>query len=161
MTAVGVSGLALGRLGLDLGPVKAYAAEMKLEGAKEAISICPSAPAAAMCWFIPRTAKSSTCEGDPDFPISEGGLCAKGRLSNPCTSARTVRPSPCIARPAATSGKRKRDWMMERIARRIKDQRDKDFKEKTPPVWRSIAWRACSTSVHPRSPMKKRPCCTR
>jgi formate dehydrogenase major subunit len=131
MTAVGVSGLALGRLGLDLGPVKAYAAEMKLEGAKEAISICPFCSCGCNVLVHSKNGKIINVEGDPDFPISEGGLCAKGASLKSLHISPNRLTKPLYRAPGSDKWEEKEwDWMMERIARRIKDQRDKDFKEK-------------------------------
>jgi Anaerobic dehydrogenases, typically selenocysteine-containing len=77
-TGAGLAGLALGRLGLDLGPVRAYAAGLKIEGAKEVISICPFCSCGCNTLVHVKDGKIINIEGDPDFPISGGGLCAKG-----------------------------------------------------------------------------------
>ena len=80
--AVG-AGAALSSLGLDLGPVKAYADELKIDkmkSAKNTTTICPYCSVA--CGLIVSTdtkaGKIINIEGDPDHPINEGSLCAKG-----------------------------------------------------------------------------------
>ena len=78
ISAAGISGLAAVQLGIDLTPIKAYAAATKLEGSKEAISICPFCSCGCNVLVHSKDGKIINVEGDPDFPISDGGLCAKG-----------------------------------------------------------------------------------
>ena len=131
VTGVGVTGLALGQLGFDLGPVQAYAASMKIEGAKEAISICPFCSCGCNVIVHAKDGKIINIEGDPDFPISGGGLCAKGASLKSLHSSPNRLTVPLYRAPGSDKWEEKDwDWMMERIAQRIKEQRDKDFKEK-------------------------------
>jgi formate dehydrogenase major subunit len=78
VTGAGVAGLALGRLGIDLAPVSAYAAGLKIEGCKEFISICPFCSCCCNTLVHSKDGKIINIEGDPDYPVSGGGLCAKG-----------------------------------------------------------------------------------
>lgn len=129
LTGAGAAGLALARFGIAPDPVCAYAAQLKIEGAKEFISICPFCSCGCNVLVHVRDGKIISVEGDPDFPISGGGLCAKGAslLSLHTSPQRLTKP--LYRAPGATDWEEKDwDWMMERIARRIKDQRDKDFK---------------------------------
>ena len=79
-----VGGLALSSLGIDLSPVLAYAEEMKkidrVKSARQTTSIC--CYCAVGCGLIAstdtKTGKIINIEGDPEHPISEGSLCAKG-----------------------------------------------------------------------------------
>ena len=80
------AGVGLSSLGLDLGPVKAYADELKIDkmkAAKLTTSICPYCSVG--CGLIVSTdtkaGKIINIEGDPDHPTNEGSLCAKGRVS--------------------------------------------------------------------------------
>ena len=80
------AGVALSSLGLDLGPTKAYADELKIDrmkSAKHTTSICPYC--AVGCGLIVSTdtkaGKIINIEGDPDHPINEGTLCAKARVT--------------------------------------------------------------------------------
>ena len=41
ITGAGIAGLSLSQLGFDLRPVKAYASSLKIDGAKEVITVCP------------------------------------------------------------------------------------------------------------------------
>ncbi len=130
-TGAGLAGLALGRLGLDLGPVRAYAAGLKIEGAKEVISICPFCSCGCNTLVHVKDGKIINIEGDPDFPISGGGLCAKGASLKSLHISPERLTKPLYRAPGSDKWEEKDwNWMMERVARRIKDQRDKDFLQK-------------------------------
>lgn len=131
VTGAGITGLALGQLGIDLGPVQTSAANMKIEGAKEVISICPFCSCGCNVLVHVKDGKIVNVEGDPNFPISEGGLCAKGASLMSLHTNPERLTKPLYRAPGSDKWVEKDwDWMMERIARRIKDQRDKDFKTK-------------------------------
>ena len=128
VTGAGLAGLTLGRFGLDLGPVEAYAAGLKTEGAKEVISICPFCSCGCNTLFSVRDGKIISVEGDPDYPISEGALCAKGAalLSMHVNDHRLSKP--LYRAPGASDWVEKDwDWMLNRIAQKVKESRDKDF----------------------------------
>ena len=77
----GSAGLAMAAMGLgfDIRPVKSYAASLDILKAKETTTICPYC--AVGCGMIVHTTgdgKILNIEGDPDHPINEGALCAKG-----------------------------------------------------------------------------------
>ncbi len=78
-------------------------------------------------------------EGDPDHPINEGALCPKGQAMaqihqvdgkpNPYRLTK-----PLYRAPSASDWEEKTwDWMIETIARRVKDTRDK--------YWNALAGR--------------------
>ena len=72
-------------------------------------------------------------EGDPDHPISEGTLCSKGlamaqvhEVNGKPNPYRLTRP--LYRSPGATAWEEKPwDWMIETIARRVKETRDATF----------------------------------
>ena len=74
----GVLCFTLGQLGFDLGEAQAYAVKLKIEGAKEVISVCPFCSVCCQVIAYVRDGKLVSTEGDPDFPVNEGALCAKG-----------------------------------------------------------------------------------
>jgi len=78
LTGAGVAGMSLVRLGFDVKPVQAYAAGLKIEGAKEVISICHFCSCGCNVLMHVQDGKLINVEGDPDYPVSEGSLCAKG-----------------------------------------------------------------------------------
>ena len=128
VTGAGLAGLTLGRFGLDLGPVEAYAAGLKTEGAKEVLSICPFCSCGCNTVFSVKDGKIVSVEGDPDYPISEGALCAKGAalLSMHVNDHRLTKP--LYRAPGSNDWVEKDwDWTLNRIAQKVKESRDKDF----------------------------------
>jgi formate dehydrogenase major subunit len=134
--AVG-AGAALSSLGLDLGPVKAYAEELKIDkmkSAKNTTSICPYC--SVSCGLIVSTdiaaGKIINIEGDPDHPINEGALCAKGASVFQTTANNPNRLTKVLYRaPFSDKWEEKPwDWAITEIAKRAKATRDADFMEK-------------------------------
>lgn len=127
-TGVGAFGLALGQLGLNLKPAQAYAAGLKIEGAKEVISICPFCSCGCNTLVHVKDGKIINVEGDPDYPISAGGLCAKGAALKSLHNSPERLTAPMYRAPGSAKWVEKDwDWMLDRIARKVKDQRDRDF----------------------------------
>ncbi len=128
LTGASAACISLAQLGFNLSPVQAYAAKLKIEGAREVISICHFCSCGCNVIMHTRQGKLINVEGDPDYPVSEGALCAKGAamLSMHNNDARILKPM--YRAPGATKWEEK-DWdfVLDRIARRVKDARDKDF----------------------------------
>ena len=124
--------LTLSVMGFDLKAVQAYATSLKIEGAKEIISVCPFC--AVCCQIIAhvKDGKLVSTEGDPDFPVNEGALCAKGAAllgMYTHTEGRVLKPM--YRAPYSDRWEEKDwDWTIDRIAHLVKEARDKDFKEK-------------------------------
>jgi hypothetical protein len=77
-----------------------------------------------------KNAKSSIIhiEGDPDHPINRGTLCPKGAVLPDFIKAPPRFLYPEYRAPGAAEWKRVSwDWAMERIAKLVKDDRDKNF----------------------------------
>jgi formate dehydrogenase major subunit len=135
--AVG-AGLALSSLGIDMGPTKAFADELKkidkMKTAKQSTSICPYC--AVGCGLVCSTDKKSgmviNIEGDPDHPINEGSLCAKGAAVFQTTANNPNRMKKVLYRaPGSDKWEEKSwDWALTEIAKRVKVTRDKYFIEK-------------------------------
>jgi len=129
-TGVGAVGLTLGQLGLDLSPVEALAYGMKIDGAKEVISICPFCACCCNVLMHVKDGKVVSVEGDPGYPVSEGALCAKGAalLSMHTSEHRLEKP---LYRAANSDHwvEKDWDWTLKAIARKVKDTRDRDFKK--------------------------------
>jgi len=134
--AVG-TGLALSSLGIDLGPAKAYADEIKvkdLKSAKQSTTICPycAVGCGIICSTDTKAGKLINTEGDPDHPINEGSLCAKGSAlfqvgpSNPNRLKKVLYRAPGSDKWQEKSW----DWALKEIAKRTKKTRDADFMEK-------------------------------
>ncbi len=130
-----VGGLALSSLGIDLGPLTAYADEMKkidkVKSAKQSTSICCycAVGCGLICSTDTKTGKIINIEGDPEHPINEGTLCAKGAGIFQTTAANEHRLTKVLYRaPYSDKWEAKTwDWAITRIAKNIKAARDADF----------------------------------
>jgi len=130
--AAGVAGAAF-CLGIDLGPVKAYASGLSILTAKVTTTICPYC--AVGCGLIVQTDKKTgkiiNTDSDPDHPINEGSLCAKGAglyqmTVNPKRMNQVLYRAPYSDKWQVKDW----DWALERIAARIKKTRDATFTRK-------------------------------
>jgi formate dehydrogenase major subunit len=129
---------AAGAIGFDLRSARAEMRELKIARTTETRSTCPYC--AVSCGVIIHTigdkAKNVTpavvhVEGDPDHPISRGTLCPKGAaLRNDITHANRL-TSPKVRRPGSDHWEDITwDQAIARIARHVKDTRDRTFVEK-------------------------------
>jgi formate dehydrogenase major subunit len=126
------AGLTLSQLGFDLTPAQLYAAELKIKGAKETPTIC--CYCSVSCGILVSTDKKGkviNAEGDPDHPISEGALCAKGASSYQIAVNDNRLKKVRYRAPNSTSWKEVSwEWALTKIAANIKKSRDKSFVEK-------------------------------
>ncbi len=126
------AGALLGGLGFDLKPIESYAQELRIKGAKETTTIC--CYCSVGCGIIVHTdtqGKVINAEGDPDHPINEGSLCAKGaacyQIANNPARLQKVR----YRAPYSTQWKEVSwEWALDKIAANIKKSRDASFIEK-------------------------------
>ena len=133
---VGASAIAgVSALGFSTEEAQAATRQLKIARAKEAHSICPYC--AVGCGMIAYTlgdgAKNAVptvvhIEGDPDSPINAGTLCPKGASTMQLTVNRRRMTTPLYRAPGA------KDWqpiswndMLDKIAQKIKDTRDRTF----------------------------------
>ena len=117
-------------LGVDLKPVQAASAKLKIAGAKEVASVCPYCAVGCGQIVSVRDGKIVNIEGNPDSPISGGTLCPKGSA----TFQLAVNPHRLTKvkyrAPGATAWEEKDlDWAMERIAQLVKKTRDETWTE--------------------------------
>jgi formate dehydrogenase major subunit len=132
--AVG-GGIALSSLGLNLKPTRAYANELdkmnRVKAAKQTTTICCyySVGCGLVCSTDKVTGKIINIGGDAAHPINEGSLCAKGAGFFDLTEANKYRLTKVLYRePYGTEWEEKDwDWALSRMARLIKDTRDKNF----------------------------------
>jgi len=136
ISGVAAAGLTLSRLGFDLTPAQVYAAELRrdlrIKGAKETPTIC--CYCSVGCGILVSTdakGKVINAEGDPDHPISEGALCAKGAASyqiavneNRLTKVRYRAPYSDKWKEVSW------EWALDKIAANVKRSRDASFAEK-------------------------------
>jgi formate dehydrogenase major subunit len=126
------AGLALSRLGFDLSPIESYAQDLAIKGAKETNSIC--CYCSVGCGIIVHTdakGKVINMEGDPDHPISEGALCAKGASSYQIAVNENRLKKVRYRAPYSDKWKEVSwEWALDKIAANIKKSRDASFMEK-------------------------------
>lgn len=111
------------------GPVMERAGELRTAGTKKTYSICPYCSVG--CGIIVHSAggKVIYVEGDPENPVNEGALCAKGaalaQLAN--NPGRLLKP--LYRAPGTTEWREVEwDWALDSIADRVKKTRDRTFK---------------------------------
>lgn len=128
MAGAGAGVLALGGLGVNHLVTQSYVKSLKIKGAKEVISICPFC--SVSCHFIAHVKGGEvvSTEGDPGYPVSEGALCAKGATMLSMINSHHRVTKPLYRAPYSDTWEEKSyGWMLEQLARRIKDTRDKHF----------------------------------
>ena len=75
-----------------------------------------------------RDGKLVSTEGDPDHPVNEGALCAKGAALFTMYTSDHRLTKPLYRAPHSDKWEEKDwDWTLNQIARRVKDARDKDM----------------------------------
>jgi len=126
------AGTVFSGLGFDLTPVEVYAQELRIKGAKETTTICCFCSVG--CGIIVYTdskGKVINAEGDPDHPISEGALCAKGASSYQIAVNPNRLQKVRYRGPNRTTWKEVSwEWALNKIAANIKKSRDASFMEK-------------------------------
>jgi len=119
----------IANLGVNLNPARAYAQGLRIKNARQTTTICPYCSVGCGLLVYTENGKIVNTEGDPDHPISEGTLCSKGasvmQIAN--NDKRVLKPM--HRKPGGTAWKEVEwDWALDRIARLVKDSRDKSFK---------------------------------
>lgn len=128
-------GIALGGLGLNVSPVFALADTIKkidkLKAAIQSTSICCycSVGCGLICSTDKATGTIINIEGDPEHPINEGSLCAKGAALYQTTAANEHRLTKVLYRAANGTDWEEKSWdfAIDRIARLMKKERDASF----------------------------------
>ncbi len=133
LSATATAVTAFSGLGFNLKPTTARAQLLKLDWAAESTTIC--CYCGVGCGLIVHSAKDGSgriinTEGDPDHPINEGSLCAKGAsvyqlAENDQRITKVLYRAPRSDRWEEKSW----DWALDRIARKVKETRDATFTE--------------------------------
>ena len=134
------AGLAVSTLGsLGFGALEPAAAAAvrayKLQQTRETRNICPycSVACGIIMYSLGDDAKNAVpsvlhVEGDPDHPVNRGTLCPKGSALLDFVHSETRTKYPMYRAPGTSEFKRVSwDWTLDRIARLLKDDRDKNF----------------------------------
>lgn len=119
----------LGSLGVAPDKGAAREQDFRIKGAVETTTICPYCSVGCGILVHTKDGKVINTEGDPEHPISEGTLCSKGAslISLVNNDKRVLKP--LYRAPGASSWKEVEwDWALDKIARNIKETRDRTFK---------------------------------
>jgi formate dehydrogenase major subunit len=133
LATAGAGTAAVSVLGFDLAEATEVKQQLHIAGATEAHSLCPyCAVGCSMIAFTRKRADGTTeilqIEGDPDSPVNEGRLCPKGASAMSLATSRSRVDQPLYREPGATAWKQVSwDFMLDRIARLVKDSRDRTF----------------------------------
>lgn len=132
-----LAGAAVSVLGFDLGPARAEVRALKIARTTETRSTCPYC--SVSCGVIIHTLGDRSAnvrptvvhvEGDPDHPINQGALCPKGiTLKQNIVNDRRLTTVKYRAPGASTWEEKPWNWAIDRIARLVKDTRDRRLVE--------------------------------
>ncbi len=110
--------------GVQIAPAAA-ASRSKVKWTEETATICPYC--AVGCGMIVGTAdgKVVNVEGDPDHPINRGSLCSKGSALKQLANSDLRITKPMYRAPNASEWEEVEwDWILDEVAKRIKQTRD-------------------------------------
>jgi formate dehydrogenase major subunit len=128
-----ISGTALmaSGLGISLKPVAAHAQPLKIKYARETTTICPYCAVGCGIIVSTRNGKVINTEGDPDHPVNKGSLCTKGGSIYQLSVNKNRMDKVLYRAPYATGWKQVSwEWAIDRIARNVKESRDKSFEKR-------------------------------
>ena len=132
--AAGAGVLAVSSLGFDVAVAEATTVKQRLriKGARVSHSVCPycAVGCALTAYTRPNGGKVELLqiEGNPDSPVNEGTLCPKGATTMELAVSKRRIPSPLYRAPGAGAFKQVSwDFVLDKLARRIKDARDRTF----------------------------------
>jgi formate dehydrogenase major subunit len=131
--AAGAAALSVSALGFDVAEARTVRQTLRIDGAKVSHSVCPYC--AVGCSLLAYTRRNGDgqvellqIEGDPDSPVNEGTLCPKGASSMELAISRRRFEHPLYRAPGADKWKRVSwDFVLSKLARKIKDARDRTF----------------------------------
>jgi formate dehydrogenase major subunit len=102
----------------------------RIRGAKKTPSVCPYCAVGCGTNVYSRDNTILDIEGNPDSPINGGTLCPKGSATYHLHVNPNRWTTPKYRAPFATEWQEvSYGWAMDRIAERIKDTRDRTFRE--------------------------------
>ena len=104
--------------------------EFKTFKSKETTTICPYCGVGCGLIVSSREGKIINIEGDPDHPINEGTLCAKGSALYQVANNELRLDKVLYRAPGASDWEEKSwDWAIGKIAAKLKETRDATFQK--------------------------------
>lgn len=158
LAAGGLAGSSLAALGFSPDRALAEVRQFKLASTSETRNTCPycSVGCGVILYGLGDRAKNAHTEiihveGDPDHPVNRGTLCPKGSALLDFIHSPNRLRFPEYRAPGEREFKRVSwDFAVQRIARLMKDDRDRHFTERSGDVtvnrWTSVAFLAASAS---------------
>jgi len=159
LSASGIGATSLAALGFSPSRVLADVRTFKLARTTETRNTCPycSVGCGVILYTLGDKAKNAKAEiihveGDPDHPVNRGTLCPKGAALLDFVHSPGRLKFPEYRAPGSDHWERVTwDWALDRIARLMKDDRDKNFVQKnaagaTVNRWVSTGFLAASAS---------------
>ena len=159
LSASGVGATSLTALGFSPSRVLADVRTFKLARTTETRNTCPycSVGCGVILYSLGDRSKNAKSEiihieGDPDHPVSRGTLCPKGASLLDFVHSPNRLKYPEYRAPGSDRWERVTwDWALDRIAKLMKEDRDKNFQTKnaagaTVNRWTSVAFLAASAS---------------
>jgi formate dehydrogenase major subunit len=158
LAAGGLAGTSLAALGFSPARALAEVRQFKLARTSETRNTCPycSVGCGVILYGLGDKSKNAHTEiihveGDPDHPVNRGTLCPKGAsLLDFIQSPDRLRYPEYRAAGQAEFKRVTWEFALDRIARHMKDDRDKNFTERVGDVtvnrWTSVAFLAASAS---------------
>jgi formate dehydrogenase major subunit len=159
LSASGIGATSLTALGFSPTRVLADVRTFKLARTTETRNTCPycSVGCGVILYSLGDRSKNAKSElihveGDPDHPVNRGTLCPKGASLLDFVKSPNRLRYPEYRAPGSDKWERVTwDWALDRIAKLMKEDRDKNFEEKnaagaTVNRWTSVAFLAASAS---------------
>jgi formate dehydrogenase major subunit len=151
LTASSVGATSLGALGFSAAQALAEVRTFKLAHTSETRNTCPycSVGCGIIIHGLGDRAKNARTEiihieGDPDHPVNRGTLCPKGSSLLDFVKSENRLKFPEYRGPGETEWKRVSwDWALDRIARLMKDDRDRSFTSKNDAGLTVNRWLTC------------------
>lgn len=128
-----ISGMTAGslfvrELGFNLDAVEAKVPELKTASCQATPTICPYCSCGCGILIYTKGGQLIGSEGDPDHPINQGALCSKGAAVRQVYESPKRVTKPMYRAPGSDRWEEKDwDWMLNRIAEKVKETRDKYF----------------------------------
>lgn len=123
-------GLAAGSVALTGKPASASvdSPTLRTKGLQVSTTVCPYCAVGCGMLVHTKNGKVVNIEGDPQHPINQGSLCSKGSaLFQVANNERRLTKVQYRAPKSDTWEEKSWDWAMERIAKNMKETRDRNF----------------------------------
>lgn len=123
--------VAVVELGFDDKKARAKSKEFKIAKLKPTSTICPYCSVGCGILVYSKDNDVVYTEGDPDHPINEGTLCSKGTTVRQVYTSEERITKPMYRAPGSNKWKEVDwDWALDKIAKNIKETRDRTFIQK-------------------------------